>query len=106
MTEFEESEPDRAEFEGEFVKNSWIDGSETTFYDAHKSRRSLRVSGAIISSYILCVMGVITAIYFFRFQQQPKLGSTASTIASILNAVQIQVFNLIYGYLTIGLTST
>ena len=60
----------------------------------------------IISTLILTVVGVVSAIYVLRFALQNSSSAPyASLIASILNTVQIQIFNYIYAELSIKLTN-
>ncbi len=54
---------------------------------------------------ILIVAGVVVSIYVLRYSIDKEVGdSNAQTIASIANAVQIQVVNYIYSFLANALT--
>lgn len=54
---------------------------------------------------IFLIIGVVVGIYIIRFSLQGSIGESASTIASILNTVQITVFNILYGNLAYFLTT-
>jgi len=96
MTEFEEDEPDRPEFLGEPIK-SYIDGNTFLYYPVEHQKDSLRVSYAVISSFIMLLVGVLASIYILKFALQSGAAAPyASTIASVLNTIQITVFNSIY----------
>jgi hypothetical protein len=105
MSDFEQLEQDRPEFTGELIK-SYIDGEEMIYYPPSKARRFVAVSQSVVMSFIAIVIGVVAAIYTFRFYLQARndTSGAASTIASIINTVQIQVFNLIYQYTARKLT--
>ena len=95
MTDFEQAEPDRPEFTGEPILSP-IDGSETLYFD-HKTQKSrMVVCSFIVGIFVLTIIAVVAGIYVLRFSLQGRYGPYASTIASILNAVQIQIFNFIY----------
>ena len=55
------------------------------------------IIGLIVLALIICVFGVVTGIYFVRFTLfRNSFGdSIGGMIASILNAVQIQIFKTI-----------
>lgn len=65
-----------------------------------------RLSQAVVASFIALVIGVVSSIYVVRFAiQNTKNGMTyASTVASVLNTVQIQIFNMIYMNIAVRLT--
>lgn len=54
---------------------------------------------------ILLVVGVVASIYVIRSALTGSLGaSNAQTIASVANAVQIQVLNYVYSFLANALS--
>ena len=75
---------------------SFIDGSDITWYPPEKSRASSRVSRSILFAFLTLVCGVVAAIYVLKFQLSQPIGSYASLVASVINTVQITIFNLIY----------
>lgn len=105
MAEFEAKELDRPEFIGEVIK-SHIDGQDILFYPTSKLARRAAISRSIVITFIMIVIGVVAGIYILRFQlqNQSSTRSYASTVASILNAIQIQIFNAIYRKVVITLT--
>jgi len=66
----------------------------------------MSVSFIVIGIFILLVIGVVAGIYQLRLvlQTKPGVGVAASFIASILNAIQITVLNLVYQSLAKVLT--
>lgn len=105
MTDFEQLEQDRPEFRGDIIK-SYINGRDFTFYPAQKYRQLVAISQTVITSFVILVIGVVAAIYVFRFFLQNKDSTSpySSLVASVLNTVQITVFNMIYQYLAKVLT--
>ena len=97
MSDFENQEQDRPEFNGTEMK-SFIDGRDMTYFPSAKAARRARISRTVIFSFIAAVIGVVAGIYVLRFQLQARnsTSGSASTVASILNTIQIQVFNFIY----------
>lgn len=61
-------------------------------------------SGSVVGAYMLLVLGVVASIYVLRFSIESQVGTNASTIASILNTIQIQIFNYIYRGIVVKLT--
>ena len=94
---FEDNEVQRPDFRGKKI-NSFIDGSRIEFYEDHDFRHIwIGLSYITIALLISLVIGVVVAIYVLRFALVPSIGnSNAQTMASILNAVQIQVLNYFY----------
>lgn len=60
----------------------------------------------MIGTLILLIIGATASIYIIRAEmdRNDEVRSNSATIASILNAVQIQIFNYIYGNLATRLT--
>lgn len=104
MSDFEQTELDRPEFNGVLI-NSYIDGSELKYYPVMTRSKKIAFSLVVISLMICMVIGTVTGIYIMRFSLQ--VGATApiaSTAASIVNTVQITIFNMIYSTLSVKLT--
>jgi len=106
MTSFETHEQDRPEFHGTLIK-SHIDGSEMIYFPEKKAQRLQMFSRSIVTTFILGVAAVVAGIYWIRYylQQSEDTSLFASFIASVMNAVQIQVFNLIYQNIVVSLTN-
>lgn len=102
---FEESEQDKADFRGELI-TSFIDGSEIKYFPSPKRSKYVIQSFLAIAALITLVTGVVVSIYVIRYAIQNEVGhDNAQTLASILNAVQIQVLNFIYGKIATALTN-
>jgi len=91
------------EFRGEKVK-SVIDGSSIRYFSTKKRGQYLRESFLTIAIMILLVAGVTGAIYVARFVLRNYIGEgNAQLAASIMNALQIQLFNFVYNRLASAL---
>lgn len=106
MTDFESKEPIRPEYHGKPI-NSFIDGSVILYADPLRTALNFRISRFIIASFVMAVIGVVAGIYTMKFTllQAAVGGSGASTVASLLNTVQITVFNMIYEVMAVKLTN-
>jgi hypothetical protein len=105
MSEFETAEPDRPEFHGEKIE-SFINGAPMVYFPQRAARRRLAFSVAVVSTFIMMIIAVVAGIYVMRFSLQHHLGRYASYLASAVNAVQIQIFNVVYNFFATLLTST
>ena len=94
-SDFESNELDRPEYFGESMK-SYIDGSDIIWYPPEQSRRSNRTSRNTVMAFMTIVCGVVACIYVLKFQLSQPIGSYASLVASVINTIQITIFNLIY----------
>jgi anoctamin-10/anoctamin-7 len=103
MTEFEEEEPVRPEFKGHPIK-SYIDGGDMLYFPPEEYLDNMANSGCVVGAYMLLVLGVVTSIYILRFSIEAQVGTYSSTIASVLNTIQITVFNYIYRSIVVKLT--
>lgn len=103
MTEYEDNEPDRPEFQGTLIK-SYVNGDDMLHFPREEFMKRAVSSQSVIGTFITLVMGVVAAIYVLRFSLQSDLGAGASTLASVLNTIQITIFNYIYQRVAIYLT--
>lgn len=104
MLKFEQTEPDRPEFHGETIE-SFIDGSPMMYFPKASYKRRIQFSFFIIMTMVLLVVGVVASIYVIRFAlQSGPTAPYASLVASVLNTVQITVFNMIYNNVASRLT--
>lgn len=95
---FEETEVDRPDFQGETI-DSFIDGSQIRYFPSKTRSKYLFQSFMGILTMVLLVVGVVVSIYVLRYAVSPDVGdSNAQTIASIANALQIQIINYIYSF--------
>lgn len=102
-TDFEEDEPERPQFHGEIIP-SFIDGKQITYFPVHEHNSLVAQSTTFITLMIMLVVGCVTSIYILRFHLYSSIGSNASTVASVINAVQITILNITYGMLATYLT--
>mmetsp|Transcript_1153 Transcript_1153/g.1625 ORF Transcript_1153/g.1625 Transcript_1153/m.1625 type:complete len:764 (+) Transcript_1153:118-2409(+) len=106
MTGFQKEELVRPEFYGEKIQ-SFIDGKQVLYFDKRKRSRFVAFSQTVVISLILVVIAAVGAIYFFKSYMAASsnayLSDYSSYIASILNSVQIQIMNVIYSKISIGL---
>lgn len=105
MSDFEQLESERPEYYGDSI-TSPINGRKITFNPPTVTRRMMAVTQTVVSCFIAIVIGVVAAIYVFRFFLQKQSNGTtyASTVASIINTVQIMIFNAIYQVVATKLT--
>ena len=101
---FENEEPDRPDFVGR-NEPSQINGKMVANFPLKLAKVRKNASFMIIISFILLVITVVAGIYWLRFALQSKIGTYASTVASVLNTVQITVFNMVYQWLVTRLTN-
>lgn len=104
MIGFEDTEVDRPEFFGT-EQPSYINGEMTKHFPP-KQRRNLMVkSFSCIVSLALIVLGAVIAIYIIRAAlYETSVATYSSVLASVMNSVQITVFNMIYSKLADYLT--
>lgn len=103
MTDFESKELDRPEYKG-YVIDSYVNGEPMLYFPPTDAKGRFVQSQGVVLSCTLLVLGVVASIYVLRFSIQDNVGATASTIASILNTIQIIVFNMIYSKIALYLT--
>ena len=109
MTGFEEEEQTRPQFVG-IKKLSPIDGKEYLYFNRNEEQQRAFQSSVVIWSFILIVIGTIAAIFSLKLIMNgvaalnPNGLQIGSIFASILNSIQITVFNIIYSDVAIQLT--
>ncbi|KAE9032178.1 hypothetical protein PR003_g10888 [Phytophthora rubi] len=104
MTNFEEEEVERPEFEG-IPTISPIDGSEIRYFSPQTRFRRVMGSLFFVSMLILLVIGVVAGIFIFRIAATSGKWKDIFTVngmqlggpaASTVNAIQIMVMNNVY----------
>lgn len=97
MSDFEAKEQVRPEFLGE-LKPSYINGELTLQYPVSKFIRRGIISKAVVATFCMLIIGVVASIYVLRFHLERHGNGRyyASTVASILNSIQIVVLNMLY----------
>ena len=106
MYGYETSEADRPQFYGETIK-SLVNGKEMVHFSHRKANELLRYSVSIIGSLILLVIGTTASVYVARNAMAADggvFGIDADTIASVINSIQITIFNAIYSKVAKRLT--
>jgi len=105
---YDVTELDRVEFKpSEKIPTSFIDGSKDMRYFDPKIRDRLMYQSAILVFIMICgAVGVVSSIYVMRAQLTLVVSdSTAQIAVSIVNAIQIYVFNYLYGKAAEALTA-
>lgn len=108
MEGFEEEEQPRPQFIGE-KRPSPVTGKPYLYFPRNEEQQRLFQSSIVISGFICIVIGAVVAIFIIKLTlsqiKSLTLGEMqlGSTIAAILNAIQIQVMNMIYGDIAIKL---
>lgn len=102
--DFETDEVDRPDFKGEKIP-SFVDGSEIRYFSSKKRSSYICQSITIVTVLIIIVIGIVVGIYIIRFSITPSVGvGNAQTIASLANAIQIQILNHIYSFIANALS--
>jgi hypothetical protein len=90
---------------------SSVDGSPIIYFPRNEYLFRVAQSSTVISVCILIVIGVVASIFVLKllvltnkeYADEPYAGGNGPTTASLLNAIQIQVMNLVYGGIAISL---
>jgi magnesium-transporting ATPase (P-type) len=92
------------EFKGEEMI-SHINGSLQQYFSARLHNQRMFLSMFATIGLCLLVVGCVAGIYIMRFAVSPSVGnSNAQTLASIANAVLIDILNQIYSFLAEALS--
>mmetsp|Transcript_21081 Transcript_21081/g.21777 ORF Transcript_21081/g.21777 Transcript_21081/m.21777 type:complete len:758 (+) Transcript_21081:44-2317(+) len=106
---FEQEELPRPQFEG-VKKPNPIDGRDYIYFPYSMKVRRLVESSMVISVFVIAVLGAVAGIFILKLvlthMEELTQGGIGfgGIIASIANAVVIQVMNAIYGEVAIQLT--
>jgi len=105
MIGFEEFEADRPQYHGDTI-SSLINGKPVIHFSRTKALLKMYYSAAVISSLILLVIGTTASVYVARnaMAVNSSTRDNAATVASIINAIQIAVFNYVYSKVSKRLT--
>jgi hypothetical protein len=103
QTNFEDTAPVRSNFYGKEIP-SYIDGSPMIVFPNREKIFLTRVSRATISIAIIGVIGVVTAIFYYRYWSiyiatDDTSKKNGETISGFMNAVQINVLTFLYNNL-------
>jgi len=108
MLDFTQDEQLRPQFIGQPRRSPITDELEAPHFSSKK--RKLRMAAALLISLglIMLVLSIVSGLYIMRWQLSDKLIyfgiDFAGPAASLGNAVQIQVFNIVYKHLAIRFT--
>ena len=102
-TGYEAAEQERPEFFGEEIV-SFIDGSTIKFFPPAEYRWGFFRSCAAVFALLCMDIGVVVAIYVFRYHLYAKIGQDAIYVAAGLNAIQIIIMNPVYMSISAWLT--
>lgn len=84
------------DFRGEWI-DSFVDGSKIRYYPSRSRNKHFQKSISVVGFLIVLVLGCVASIYVVRFTIVGEIGTIgAQVVASVANAVQIQVLNYIY----------
>jgi hypothetical protein len=74
-----------------------VHGREMLYYPPRERGDRLMGSASVVGAYIALVVGVVVSIYLLRYSLQRYVDATyASVVASVLNTLQILIFNFVY----------
>lgn len=104
MVGFEDEQKDRPEFTGDKMEVSFIDGKEMAYFPKHQQLLRLTASFVAISCMVALVIACVVGIYMARFAIEKANEGAASPVASLLNAIQIQFCNFVFGAIAEKLT--
>jgi hypothetical protein len=95
MSEFEEIEKERLNFEGN-PTTSHINGKKIHYFSNVERSQRQQYSNIIISGMVLLVIACVGVIFYLKFymvvqSNNETVNGLGSITASVLNAVQIQV---------------
>jgi hypothetical protein len=99
MTHFSSKEQPRPEFEGEELPDP-VTGKMVKQFPLFQRLKRIMLSQVIIWTFIAGVLGCVVGIFLFRALLIRWSPSGGLIITSVVNAVQIQILNAIYGYIS------
>lgn len=104
MIGFEEEQVDRPQYKG-VEQASYINGQTMTYFSPKVKEFYMIRAFSIIVSLALVVIGAVVSIYVIKYELYLTAAKDyAQLIASVLNSIQITIFNLIYNEIAIRLT--
>lgn len=110
MVGFEDEEQARPQFHGTLIPGP-VTGELFLYFPTNEYMKRVFTSTAIVSGCILVVLGVIISIFILKIvltsMKSLTVGGTqmGGIIVSLVNAVQIQVLNMLYGTVAIALNN-
>eukprot|EP00743_Colponemidia_sp_Colp-15_P001983 GILK01002156.1.p1 GENE.GILK01002156.1~~GILK01002156.1.p1 ORF type:complete len:714 (-),score=75.35 GILK01002156.1:101-2242(-) len=105
MEEFEQEETIRPAFEGT-PRISPVTDKPEKFYSPTKRRVKQVFSMTVALIMVGCVIGSVGGIMIYKNKDRTAADfATRQKIGALVNAIQIKVFNVIYGHLAVWLTN-
>lgn len=109
MIGYEDEQVDRPEYRGDPLPpgqpyyKSYIDGSPMVFASPKKHSFLMQQSFSVIITFTLIVLGAVTSIYVIRSTlYTTSANDYAQYIASVMNSIQITIFNILYSNLAVS----
>ena len=107
-TDFFQDEVPRPEFKGRTRRSPINDDLEELFYSPIKRAVSISIGFLVSVVVVLIVIGIVAGLIIMRWKLTEQLMVNgfdgAGPLTSVLNAIQIQIFNFIYEILAFKLT--
>lgn len=101
---YELKESDRPDYKGKLI-NSYVHGSEVSYASSQERTLNIFLSFLAISALIALILGIVVSIYLIRFALIASVGnSNSQSVASVLNAIQIQIMNYVYALMAVKLS--
>lgn len=107
MVGFEEEEQVRPEFIGEKASDP-VTGKPRLYFPKDSATRRFITSQVVVIMMICVVVASVGSIFLLKYFMNYKWTGTAeygSIVASILNAIQIQIMNVVYSTLALALNN-
>jgi hypothetical protein len=105
MVGFESEQVDRPQYKGT-EEPSYINGAPMTYFSPKYQKYLITRAFTIIISLAVFVLGAVVSIYVIRHELYlTMVGQYAQLVASVLNSIQITIFNIIYGIVATKLTN-
>lgn len=104
MVSFEDEEVDRPQFTGQQIE-SYIDGAKMAYFSPKTYAQRVKQSYIVVVSMGLMVLGAVVSIYIMRYYLYlTSFRSYAQITASLINSIQITIFNIVYEIIATKLT--
>ncbi|OMJ74149.1 hypothetical protein SteCoe_27004 [Stentor coeruleus] len=107
QTEFEKIEIPRPQFKGELRRSPITDDMEEIYYSEKRRYKYFFLAGSVTILIILMVLAIVASLIILKARDDMIYNEInfAGPVCSIVNAIQIQLFNVIYTKLVKILTN-
>jgi len=96
MTNYQSTEGTRPEFTGQDVRSATT-GRWTRFFPARRRVFRLFTSQTVVGTLICVVLACVVSIFVLRTYLSGKNRDLGNYVTAIINAIQIQILNYVYG---------